>query len=154
VALVEEVVGTPPRPPRGQEAIREIGVEERELAPLVDELRLGPEDGLGAARAHAPEAPEEAAVGVGDGVEVPCRGDDARRIAERAELAVEADELGARAVAPDAGELALALGVRPERSIATVSGVRRTRERRPWRSVASHPAATLRASAWRAACVL
>ena len=42
----------------------------------------------------------------------------------------------------------------PERSISAVSGVRCTRERRPWRSVRSHPAPTLRASAWRAACVL
>ena len=38
--------------------------------------------------------------------------------------------------------------------MSAVSGVRCTRERRPWRSVRSHPALTLRASAWRAACVL
>jgi hypothetical protein len=42
----------------------------------------------------------------------------------------------------------------PERSISAVSGERWTRERRPWRSVWSQPALTLRASAWRAACVL
>ena len=40
------------------------------------------------------------------------------------------------------------------RSIASVSAVRWTRARRPWRSVVSQPADALRASAWRAACVL
>ena len=39
----------------------------------------------------------------------------------------------------------------PARSIAAVAGVRCTRERRPWRSVRSQPAVTLRASARRAA---
>src|SRR5919204_4321541 len=39
----------------------------------------------------------------------------------------------------------------PARSISAVAGVRCTRERRPWRSVRSQPAVTLRASARRAA---
>ena len=38
--------------------------------------------------------------------------------------------------------------------LARCRPVRCTRERRPWRSVRSQPAVTLRASAWRAACVL
>ena len=42
----------------------------------------------------------------------------------------------------------------PARSIAAVAGVSCTRERRPWRSVLSQPAATLRASARRADGVL
>src|SRR3954451_1856288 len=112
VALVEQIVRAAPRPARRQQVVGQVGVEERELAPLVDELGLRAEDGLGAGRAHPAEARGEHAVGVGDRVEVPRRGDDARRVAERAERAVEADELGAGAVAADSGELALALGVR------------------------------------------
>src|SRR4051794_31370972 len=42
----------------------------------------------------------------------------------------------------------------PVRSIAAVAAVRRTRERRPCRSVSSQPPAMLRASACRAACGL
>src|SRR3954451_645920 len=71
VALVEEVVREAPRPARRQQVVGQVGIEERELAPLVHELRLRAEDGLGAARTQPPEPRHERAIRVGDGVEVP-----------------------------------------------------------------------------------
>ena len=53
----------PTRPARRQQPLREVRIEKRELAPLVDEQRLGGEDRLRAGGQQCGEAVDEGPVG-------------------------------------------------------------------------------------------
>src|SRR3954466_10319460 len=61
VALCEHLMGARAGPAGGEHLLRQVRVQERELAPGVDELGLRAEGGLGRRGAHAAEALEELA---------------------------------------------------------------------------------------------
>src|SRR4029450_7247507 len=94
VPLRKDAACSRSRPTGRQYLLRQFGVQERELSPLMDQLRLSAEDRFRRIRTEPAESVGEVAVSLRDSIEIPGVGHHPLGVSDASELRAKREHLG------------------------------------------------------------